>query len=156
MREPIGLWVLLPMRLWAGWVMGRAGLAKAMGGWLHEPKLPAIITGWLTAGKPYGFYAPFLRNVVLPHDGLFSFLVVAGELAVGAALLLGLLARPAALGGLVMVLAFLFGQGDPLVGANPTSAMAVAMLTLALAAPGRALGLDAALRGRVSPWITGA
>jgi len=155
MREPVPLWMLLPLRLWAGWSLGRAGLTKAMGGWFHGSQLHDAVAGWLNQGKPYGFYAPFLRGVVLPHANLFTLLVVGGEMAVGAALLVGLFTRPAALGGLLLVLAFLFAQGDPF-GANVTCAFALAMLTLLLTAPGRALGLDGALRGRVPQWITGA
>jgi thiosulfate dehydrogenase [quinone] large subunit len=147
MREPIPSWMLVPLRLYAGWSLLRAGLGKLSGNWLHEPRLHNAVSGWLHDGKPYGFYAGFLRNVVLPHSGIFSWLVVGGELLVGAALLIGLFIRPAAFFGLLMTLAFLFGQGDP-IGANPTAAFVAICLTLLLAAP-RALGVDALLHGRV-------
>src|SRR3954471_12166392 len=131
MREPIPMWMLVPLRLYAGYAMGRAGLAKAMGGWFSEPKLSNTVSGWVNAGKPYAFYDPFLRHVVLPHAKVFTFLVVGGELAVGLALLIGLGTRAAAAGGFLLVLAFLLGQGDP-IGANVTCAMCMIMLTLFL------------------------
>ena len=145
--------LLLPLRLYAGYSLFRAGLSKAMSGWLSQPKLSSTISGWLSQGKPYSFYASFLRDFVLPHHQLFSFLVVGGELAVGLALFVGLFTRPAAFFGLVMVLSFLFGQGEPF-GANVTCAFAMIMLTLLLASPGRVLGLDAALAGRVPRWLS--
>jgi thiosulfate dehydrogenase [quinone] large subunit len=153
MRESISLGLLVPLRLFTGWTLARAGLSKAMGGWLHEGKLTNSVSGWLTAGKPYPFYAPFLRHVVLPHAKLFSFLIASGELSVGVALLLGLFTRPAAFFGFLLVLAILLGQGDPL-GANVTCAFCAILLTLLLTAPGRVLGLDAALRGRVPRWLS--
>jgi thiosulfate dehydrogenase [quinone] large subunit len=152
MNDAIPLWMLLPLRLYAGYSLGRAGLSKALGGWFHEPKLANTVSGWLSHGKPYEFYAPFLRSVVLPHDRVFTFLVVGGEVAVGLAMCLGLFSRAAAFGGLLLTSAFLLGQGDP-IGANATAAFVAIFLTLLLTPPGRFLGIDAALRDRLPRFL---
>jgi len=62
-------------------------------GWLY---------GWLQqeiAHPTFGWYAAFLRSVVVPNFGLFGLLTFITEIALGVGLLLGLLTRLAALGG---------------------------------------------------------
>jgi thiosulfate dehydrogenase [quinone] large subunit len=112
-----------------------------------------ILGGWLREGKPYSFYAPFVRSVILPHAHQFGVAVVGGELLVGAALLAGLFARWAALGGLLLSLNFMLARGDG-VDANPTAPLVAICLTLMLVASGRSLGLDGALRGKVPSWLS--
>jgi thiosulfate dehydrogenase (quinone) large subunit len=152
MGEQTRIAFLLPLRLFCGWVFLNTGVHKLSGGWLGDGELSEILGEWLRDGKPYAFYVPFLRDVVLPHAHLFSCLVAIGELLVGAALLAGLFTRLAAFVGLVMVGNFLLGHGDGL-AANGTAPMAVMMLTMMATAPGRTLGLDAALRGRLPTWL---
>ena len=53
----------------------------------------------------------YLRTIAIPGSAVFAYLVVAGELAVGVALLAGHHVRLAAVVGLVMVLNFHFGMG---------------------------------------------
>ncbi len=153
MRETTLLAVLLPIRLFAGWVFLRASIVKLAGGWFDHPKLQAIVEGWLQDDKPYSFFAPFLRSVVLPNAQLFGRMVALGELAVGCALLLGLVTRAAAAGGLFLTLMFLLARGDGLDG-NPTAPFVVMMLTLLLSHSGRTLGVDAALAHRLPRWLT--
>lgn len=143
---------LLPMRLFGGWVLLSAGVTKLSGGWLGGPQLAATVAGWLRDGKPYGFYAPFLRGLVLPHAHAFAYLISFGELFAGAALLAGLFSRAAAAVGLLLVGNFMLARGDGL-GTNPTAPIVVMMLTMMLTGPGRTLGLDAALRGRIPRWL---
>jgi thiosulfate dehydrogenase [quinone] large subunit len=144
---------LLPLRLFCGWTFLNAGIGKLSGGWLGGPQLADAVAGWLREGRAYHFYAPWLRMVVLPNALLFAYLVSFGELLVGAALLAGLFTRFAAVGGLVLVGNFLLARGDSL-GANNTAPFVIMMLTIALTGPGRALGLDAALRGRLPRWMS--
>jgi thiosulfate dehydrogenase (quinone) large subunit len=143
---------LLPLRLFCGWTLLNTGLKKLADGWLSRPELANTIEGWLREGKPYGLYAPFLRGVVLPHAHVFAILVSCGELLVGAALLAGLFSRFAAAAGLLLTLNFMLGHGDG-IGANNTAPWVFMMLTLMLTSPGRTLGLDAALRGKVPRWL---
>ncbi len=152
MREPSSF-ALLPVRLFAGWVFLRAGLSKLAAGWLDHPRVSAVIEDWMKEDRGYAFFRPFLRGVVLPHPQLWSRLVVSGELLVGAALLAGLCTRAAALGGLLLTLAFLLARGDGF-EANPTAPFVMMCATLLLSHSGRALGLDAALSDRLPRWLT--
>lgn len=153
MRETVALWMLLPLRLFVGESLIRAGLGKIANRWLSEARMELVVNGWLAQEKPPHFYESFLRSVVIPHHHLFAVLVVTGEIAVGSALLLGLFTRPAAAIGLFMTLNFFFGQGEGLT-ANSSAAYVVMLLTLALVPTGRALGLDALLRGKVPRWLS--
>lgn len=65
------------------------------------------------AGGSYPFMTPVLRNFVLPHATLIAFLVAYGELAIGVALVLGILVRPASLAGLVYMLTLMFSSDYP-------------------------------------------
>ncbi len=56
---------------------------------------------------------PVLRGFVLPHAGAIAFLVAYGELAIGLALVLGLLVRPASAFGLLYMLSLLFSSNYP-------------------------------------------
>ena len=72
--------------------------------------------GWITrflAGGAYPFMVPVLREVVLPYGTAFAFLVAYGELAIGMALVLGLLVRAASVCGLIYMLALLFSSNYP-------------------------------------------
>jgi thiosulfate dehydrogenase [quinone] large subunit len=65
----------------------------------------------------YPFMAPILRGFVLPHATIIAFLVAYGELAIGLALVLGILVRAASLCGLLFMLAMLFSGDYPGAGA---------------------------------------
>jgi thiosulfate dehydrogenase [quinone] large subunit len=70
-------------------------------------------------GSVYPFMAPVLRGFVLSHATTIAFLVAYGELAIGLALVLGILVRAASWCGLVFMLALLFSSNYP----GPTAAM---------------------------------
>lgn len=61
----------------------------------------------------YPFMAPVLKNFVLPHATPIAFLVAYGELAIGLALVLGLLVRPASVCGFIYMLTLLFSSNYP-------------------------------------------
>jgi uncharacterized membrane protein YphA (DoxX/SURF4 family) len=61
----------------------------------------------------YPFMVPVLRGFVLPHGTAIAFLVAYGELAIGLALLTGVLARPASVFGLLYMLSLLFCSNYP-------------------------------------------
>jgi thiosulfate dehydrogenase [quinone] large subunit len=151
MREPSA--ALLPVRLFVGWVFLRASLMRLGGGWLDQPRVVAPVEAWLQSGHTYGFFAPFVRALVLPHGQMWSIFIAVGELLIGAALLAGFITRAAALGGLVLTLAFLLVRGDGL-DANPTAPFVFMFATLMLSHSGRTLGLDAALADRLPRWLT--
>lgn len=98
-----------------------AGPAWAYGGF------EKWIRGYVDQDMPFGFYKAILVNFVLVHPVLCARMVAWGELAIGLSLVLGLLVRPASIGGAVlminMALATWFapGHGAPAwqyIGAN--------------------------------------
>jgi uncharacterized membrane protein YphA (DoxX/SURF4 family) len=64
----------------------------------------------------YPFMQPFLKNIILPHAVFFGAVVAVSELLIALSLITGVLVRWASLGGLVMMLLFLFSSNYP--GAN--------------------------------------
>lgn len=142
---------LVPLRICCGWVLLTAGFGKIESGWLTSPALSSRIQGWLDAGQAYHFYLPVLHRL-LPHARVASPVVALTELAVGAALLLGLFSRWSAFFGLLLMANYFLAAGHGL-GANPSAPLCAALLTLTLAGSGRALGLDAALLDRAPRWL---
>jgi uncharacterized membrane protein YphA (DoxX/SURF4 family) len=70
------------------------------------------INRFLTEGA-YPFMVPVLRSFVLPHGTLIAFLVAYGELAIGLALVLGILVRTASWFGIIFMLTLLFSSNYP-------------------------------------------
>src|SRR6266436_5887390 len=68
-------------------------------------------------GGAYPFMAPILHGFVLRHATSIAFLVAYGELAIGLALVLGILVRSASFCGLVFMLTMLFSSDYPGAGA---------------------------------------
>ena len=61
----------------------------------------------------YPFMIPVLRGFVLPHATAIAFLVAYGELAIGMALVFGVLVRPASAFALLYMLTLLFSANYP-------------------------------------------
>ena len=61
----------------------------------------------------YPLMVPVLKNFVLPHATAIAFLVAYGELAIGLALVLGVLVRAASVCGVVYMLTLLFSANYP-------------------------------------------
>jgi thiosulfate dehydrogenase [quinone] large subunit len=64
-------------------------------------------------GGAYPFMVPVLKGFVLSHATLIAFLVAYGELAIGLALVSGILVRPASVCGIVYMIALLFSSNYP-------------------------------------------
>ncbi|MGB8540953.1 MAG: DoxX family membrane protein [Candidatus Acidiferrales bacterium] len=64
-------------------------------------------------GGVYPFMDPVLRNFVLAHATPIAFAVAYGEFCIGLGLVLGVLVRPASVGGLALMLAMLFSSDYP-------------------------------------------
>src|SRR6476646_3706446 len=76
--------------------------------------------GWINrflANGAYPFMVPVLRNFVLAHGTAIAFLVAYGELAIGIALVVGVLVRPASICGGIFMLTLLFSSDYPGSGA---------------------------------------
>lgn len=73
--------------------------------------------GWIgrfiAGGGAYPFMVPLLKGFVLPHKTAVAFLVAYGELAIGVALVTGILVRVASGFGLIYMLALLFSSNYP-------------------------------------------
>ena len=80
------------------------GLGKVLVGFSSGEILAKWVGEFLDEGLPYGFYEPFLREVVLEQPSIFAWLVTYGELLGGACLTVGLLTRPAAAGCFLVLL----------------------------------------------------
>jgi thiosulfate dehydrogenase [quinone] large subunit len=61
----------------------------------------------------YPFMVPVLKNFVLAHATPIAFLVAYGELAIGIALVLGILVRPASICGVIYMSTLLFSANYP-------------------------------------------
>jgi len=61
----------------------------------------------------YPFMIPVLQKFALPHATAIALFVAYGELAIGVALILGILVRPASICGLIYMLSLLFSSNYP-------------------------------------------
>ncbi len=143
--------------LYVGWQWLSSGLEKVGNpAWVGADAGKAV-TGFLqgavkkTGGEMpdvTGWYARFIGNVALPNSGLFSYLVAFGELAVGAALILGLLTGVAAFAGMLMNFAYLFAGT---LSSNPLLLLLGLLLVLAWRVSGW-WGLDRVVLPRWWGW----
>jgi len=148
LKERTYLWYLSVLRIYVGYYLLRQGVGKFQrdfprGDWIGRQ------IGDISTLDLYSWYKKFLLDYVVPHHELFGYLVVAGEIAVGACLLLGLLTRWSALIGLFMMINYTLGPGTARGGATlaQQQTFIVALAIFALANPGRTLGLDGLLFG---------
>ena len=122
--------LLTILRVYIGYRWLLAGYSKIKGGsfeaggFIQAASENAAVPGW---------WAGFLETVALPNQGLFSFLVMWGELLVGIALILGIFTNFAALMGITMNLSFLF-SGAGIIDAQ------MAVLTVFIAVAGNNAG----------------
>jgi uncharacterized membrane protein YphA (DoxX/SURF4 family) len=65
------------------------------------------------ADGAYPFMVPVLKNFVVPHAKTIAFLVAYGEMAIGIALVLGLLVRTASLCGVIYMTSLLLSANYP-------------------------------------------
>lgn len=115
-------WSLVAVRTFLGVVYFTDGLAKlagfsafSLGPWRQYLFNQSGARSLLASNVHNGGIGPlrdFATGFVLPHWAVISWVVTAGELAVGVGLILGVLGRVAALGGLAMsLLLFLWSLG---------------------------------------------
>ncbi|KKK09147.1 DoxX family protein [Bacillus altitudinis MN12] len=132
--------ILLAARLYIGWTWLTSGIGKLTGGFDASGYLqfaiaePVVKDGHLV----YPFYVWFLENVALPNAGLFSAMVMWGEILVGLGLIVGLFTTTAAFFGSVMNVSFL------LAGTVSVNPLLLLIAVFIMAAKGNAgkLGLD--------------
>lgn len=138
------------LRIWIGlWFLYAVSLKLSPGFVADFPKS----VSQMIAGNPPGFYAAFLKDVVLPNAGAFAYMVILGEVTVGILLVLGLFTAPACILGFFLNLNFLFAAGEMVRGTNLT--FMVAEVVLALGFAGTTWGLDKAIMEKMPWWLTG-
>ena len=151
-NQRIPLLILAPLRLCCGYLALTAGLGKVEAGWLTQPLLRERVETMLVAARGSRLASSALHNVAA-HALWYGRLVALVEVIAGAALLVGLCSRYAALSLWLLALGFLLGGGR-LVPDGALLLQGAALLTLALCSSGRALGLDGLLRPHLPLWLT--
>jgi uncharacterized membrane protein YphA (DoxX/SURF4 family) len=142
------------VRMLAGVLFGTLGLEKILGEFVHGGFGKGVRDSMLKSSWP--FWRMFLESTILPHASAFAWIVAVSELALGIALLIGFLTRPAAVAGALLMLTILLGQSfpgaqaswDQWVTAGLTTKFALLLLLLLAACDaGRTFGLDGRTRG---------
>ncbi len=162
-EEAFGLSGMAWVRILVGAVWSNGAIEKFL-----NPEFPRQFATNLNAGgyvsQAPSWFQGFMRDTVVPNADTAAQLARFGELALGLALVLGLLTNPAALGSILFSLAIFFSQGGPRIGtgvAEPeflTINLLVALISLVilLSPAGKAFSLDAVLarhRPRLSPLL---
>ncbi len=131
---------MLLLRLVTGALFLYFGWGKYQDGWFQNT---APLAGSLAGYQQHaaGWHARYLSYVAVPYAGLWSKLIVAGELGIGCSLLLGLLVRLSTFLGMVMLLNIYAANGNLFSWAffgSPSSALLFcALVILLLARAGR-------------------
>ncbi len=136
---------------------------------LLNPDFPQQFAASLNAGgfvsQAPPWFQSFMQSTVVPNAELFAQIQRFGELALGLALILGLLTNPAAFGSIVLSLAILLSQGGVRLGTGIGSPeiltinllVALISLLILLSPAAKALSLDEPLargRPRLAPLLT--
>lgn len=156
-----GSWLWLVVRLYVGYEWLSSGWEKIQSPVWMGSRAGAAVAGFAKgalakAGGDHpdvqGWYASFLRHVVIPNAPLFSRLVSIGETSVGIALILGALSGIAAFFGILMNANYLLAGT---VSSNPILIILGALLMLAWRNAGW-IGLDRWLLPALgTPWQPG-
>jgi thiosulfate dehydrogenase [quinone] large subunit len=154
-------WIWLILRLYLGWEWLSAGWGKLNNPAWTGSKAGAAITGFVngaltkTSGEHpdvQSWYAWFLNHLVLPYPVFWSYLVTAGEVLVGIALILGIFTGIAAFFGSFMNMSYLLAGA---VSINPYLFIIALFLILAWKTAGW-WGLDRwVLPDLGTPWRPG-
>lgn len=146
LKERTYLWYLSVLRIYVGYYILAQGIRKFLrdfpkGDWIGRQ------IGDIGTLDVFPWYRNFLQNYVVPHSELFGYLVMIGEITVGACLLLGFFTRFSACIGLFMLINYYLGPGMARGGAPlaQQQTFIIALAVFVLANPGRTLGLDGLL-----------
>jgi thiosulfate dehydrogenase (quinone) large subunit len=144
---------------WVRVLIGAVWLNGAAEKFLN-PEFPRQFAASLSAGGFISQAPPWFQNImqsiVVPNAETVAQLQRFGELALGLALVFGLLTNPAALGSIVLSLMILLSQGGVRLGTgvatpeflNVNALIALISLVILLSPAAKALSVDAALARR--------
>ncbi len=146
LKEKTYLGYIVPLRLWIGYYLLQQGVNKYLRDFPNREWFTRQI-GNVADLNMYPWYKTFLQNVVVPHQELFGYLVMTGEILVGLCLVLGLFTRFSACVGLFMVVNYFLGPGMARGGAQfaHQQTYIASLIVILLSNPGRVLGLDGLL-----------
>ena len=154
-------WVWVVLRIYVGWIWLEAGWHKVISPmWVGDKAGPAVagyIAGALakTGGAHpdvSGWYAVWLKDVILPNASLFSHVVAYGEVLVGLGLILGIFTGIAAFFGSFMNMSYLFAGT---ISVNPVMVLIQLFIILAWRVAGW-FGLDRFILPLLgTPWHPG-
>jgi thiosulfate dehydrogenase [quinone] large subunit len=140
--------LLVPLRIYLGVVFLLAAWPKLTADGGFAPRMEGFLRN-VALENAHGFYRNFLENVVLPNIGLFTPLVVFGELFVALALLSGTVTRLAAGIAMFFLLNYMLAKGmwfwTP---ASNDAAMFFIALVVLVGAAGRSFGVDRLLHNK--------
>ena len=139
-------------RILTGLIFIAEGYAKVTGDFVRGGFADSVRE--TASGRAWPFWSEFLERVVAGNAGAFAWFFAVAELALGIALLLGLLTRAAAVGGMLLMAILLLGQTyvgseswDKWVTAGLTAKFGLLLLwVLFLGDAGRVWGLDGRVR----------
>jgi uncharacterized membrane protein YphA (DoxX/SURF4 family) len=141
-------WALLAMRVAMGLFFLNEALTQLRKDWLGGDGLARFLQTRTDNGSVPGFYQPFIEDVVIAHDQLFTVVVIAGEVGMGIALICGLLTRLTCLNGIFMNLNFLIMNDKNLGAAGIDLLFVIGQAVLFVCAARQALSLDEVLLAR--------
>jgi len=133
---------LLAMRVGMGLFFLNEAFTQLRKGWLGGDGLANFLQARIDNGSVPGFYEPFLNDVVIAHDQLFTVLVLVGEIGMGVALVLGLLTRVTAINGVFMNANFLVINDKNLGAAGVDALFVVGQIVLFIFAARQAFSVD--------------
>lgn len=154
-------WIWVALRVYVGWIWLEAGWEKVINPVWTGSKAGIAVSGFVeraltkTAGAHpdvSGWYASWLKDVILPNASTFSYIVAYGELLVGIGLILGAFTGIAAFFGSFMNMSYLFAGT---VSVNPIMVLIQLFLILAWRVAGW-FGLDRFILPLLgTPWKPG-
>jgi thiosulfate dehydrogenase [quinone] large subunit len=146
-QQEAKLWHVALLRVFFGYYFLTDGIGKWIGGFIRPGVLEKRLAGWADESA-VSWYRPFLEHVAIPHHQLFAQLVTWGMILAGLGLLVGLLTRPAALGGILMMANFFLAKGGGTPATTSDQAFIAGLVVVFLTRAGRAFGLDRILARR--------
>lgn len=139
--------VLLPMRLFVGYVWLQAGVAKFYEGWLSSGEgMRALLERYKSAPvQAPDWYSSLLLEPAANNLGVAAWIVVGAQLLFGLMVAAGAVTRVSATALGLMGIIWFLGEGP---ARTEALAFALMALTLAISSAGRYLGVDAIFKAR--------
>ena len=140
------IWKYRDMAIWLVFLRLIVGFEWLFAGIHKVPDFPQSMQYILpnfAADNPYNWMVYLINNAFLPHAELLGYLVMIGEIIVGALLILGLFTNFAAIGSIFLNFIFFFASGHLSESTFSINWILIAIGFIILLSPGsKHLGLD--------------